>query len=104
MNPSDIRETIRSWLLSELLPGEEPENLSDDLNLREAGILDSLSTMRLVDMLEDNFDIEVGVDEAGAGNFATINRLVEYVRGKISRRRLIIAGCFPHPSNDKESG
>jgi acyl carrier protein len=84
MNPADIQETIRSWLLSELLSGEEPENLSDDLNLRDAGILDSLSTIRLVDMLEDSFDIEVGVDEAGAGNFATINRLVEYVHSKVS--------------------
>lgn len=84
MNSADIRQAIRGWLLRELLPDEEPENLSDELNLRDAGILDSLSTIRLVDLLEDSFGIEVEVDEAGAANFATINRLVEYVGGKVS--------------------
>lgn len=84
MNPADIRQAIRGWLLRELLPGEEADNLSDDLNLRDAGILDSLSTIRLVDLLEDSFGIEVDVDEAGPDNFATINRLVEYVGGKVS--------------------
>ncbi|MCA1696147.1 MAG: acyl carrier protein [Actinobacteria bacterium] len=84
MNPADIRQTIRGWILSELLPGEEPENLSDNLSLRDAGILDSLSTIQLVDLLENSFGIEVGVNETVAGNFATINRLVEYVNCKVS--------------------
>lgn len=84
MDPADIRQTIRGWLLSELLPGEEPCNLSDDLNLRDAGVLDSLATVRLVDLLEDRFGIEIGVDEARIGNFATINRLVEYISGKVN--------------------
>jgi acyl carrier protein len=37
-----------------------------------------------VDLLEDRFGIEVGVGEAGIGNFATINRLVEYISGKVT--------------------
>jgi acyl carrier protein len=84
MDPAEIRQTIRGWLLSEVLPGEEPSNLSDDLNLRDAGVLDSVSTVQLVDLLEDRFGIEVGVGEAGIGNFATINRLVEYISGKVT--------------------
>jgi acyl carrier protein len=84
MDPADIRQIIRGWLLSEVLPGEEPGNLSDDLNLRDAGVLDSVSTVQLVDLLEDRFGIEVGVDEASIGNFATINRLVGYISGKVS--------------------
>jgi D-alanine--poly(phosphoribitol) ligase subunit 2 len=84
MDPADIRQTIRGWLLSEVLPGEEPGNLSDDLNLRDAGVLDSVSTVQLVDLLENRFGVEVGVDEASIGNFATINRLVEYISGLVS--------------------
>lgn len=84
MSPADIRQTIRGWLLSEVLPGEEPGNLSDDLNLRDAGVLDSLSIVQLVDLLEDSFGIEIGVEEASIGDFATINRLVEYISGKVS--------------------
>lgn len=84
MDPANIRQTIRGWLLSEVLPGEEPGNLSDDLNLRDAGVLDSLSTVQLVDLLEDRFGIEIGVEEANIGNFATINQLVEYISGKVS--------------------
>jgi acyl carrier protein len=37
-----------------------------------------------VDLLEDSFGIEVGVNETGAGNFVTINRLVAYVTGKVN--------------------
>lgn len=84
MDPAEIRQTIRGWLLSEVLPGEEPGNLSDDLNLRDAGVLNSLSTVQLVDLLEDRFGIEIGVEETSIDNFATINRLVEYVSDKVS--------------------
>lgn len=37
-----------------------------------------------MDLLEDSFGIEVGVNETGVGNFVTINRLVEYVNGKVN--------------------
>jgi acyl carrier protein len=84
MDPAEIRQTIRGWLLSEVLPDEEPDNLSDDLNLREAGVLDSLSTMQLVDLLEGRFGIEIDADEAGIGNIITINRLADYISGKVS--------------------
>jgi acyl carrier protein len=83
MNPPHVREVVRGWLLTELLPGERAENLLDDLNLYDAGILDSLSILRLVDMLEDRFDIEVDVGEAGPANFATVDRLVRYLVGKV---------------------
>jgi D-alanine--poly(phosphoribitol) ligase subunit 2 len=83
MNPPRIREVVRGWLLTELLPGEQAENLPDDLDLYEAGILDSLSILRLVDMLEDRFDIEVDVGEAGRANFATVDRVVRYLVGKL---------------------
>jgi acyl carrier protein len=83
MNPAHIREVVRGWLLTELLPGEPAENLSDDLDLRAAGILDSMSILRLVDMLEDRFDIDVDAGEAGPASFATVDRLVRYVAGKV---------------------
>jgi acyl carrier protein len=83
VTPADIRTTIRHWLLSELLPGEEPRNLPDDLDLHAAGILDSLSTVALVDMLEATFGIQVEVHEAGPATFGTVARLVTYVGDKV---------------------
>jgi acyl carrier protein len=80
---SDIRTTIRHWLLSELLPGESPDNLPDDLDLHESGLLDSLTTLALVEMLENTFDIEVRVDESGPATFGTVTRLVAYVGSKV---------------------
>ena len=37
---SDVKETIRTYILSEYLPGESPANLMDDTPLRTSGILD----------------------------------------------------------------
>ena len=49
----DIRQTVRHFILDNFLPGEDPSNLTDDTELKESGILDSLSTLKLVSFLEE---------------------------------------------------
>lgn len=62
-DPQAIKDTIRSYILSDVLPDESPENLRDDTPLKE-GILDSMSTLRLISFIEDTYKIEVGPHEA----------------------------------------
>ena len=42
---SDVKETIRQYILTTYLPGESAANLRDDTPLRTSGILDSLATL-----------------------------------------------------------
>ena len=59
-----IKEQIRDYILQTFLPGEDSANLLDDTALRESGILDSLSTLKLVTFIEETYGITLEPHEA----------------------------------------
>ncbi len=75
----EIRERLRGYILREFLPGEDPANLKDDTPLTESGILDSVSTLKLVSFVEETFGLELEAHEASTefGTIAGIAALVE---------------------------
>jgi acyl carrier protein len=80
-----MRETIKRFILEHFLPGEDPENLTDDTELKESGILDSMSTLKLVTFLEEQFKIELEAGDLEAGNLATIASIAALVSAKGGR-------------------
>ena len=80
-----MRETLRAYILENFLPGEDAKNLKDDTELKESGILDSLSTLKLVTFLEERFGVEFEADDLEAGNLATIERIERLVQSKQAR-------------------
>jgi acyl carrier protein len=78
----NIREEIRQYILSEFLPGEKPSNLGDDTPLRTSGILDSVSTLRVVSFVEERYRIEVEAHEASVDNFDSIAAVAAFVESK----------------------
>jgi len=69
-------------MLKEFLPGEDPEQLTDDLPLISGRILDSLATLKLVAYLEETFGFEFAAHEVGAGNLNTIDQIASFVESK----------------------
>jgi acyl carrier protein len=80
-DPGQVRDAVRSYVLRELVPGESPERLSDDLSLKEAGILDSMSTLQFVSYVEETFGVEVEPHEASTA-FDRIADIVDLVLQK----------------------
>jgi acyl carrier protein len=81
----DVKQTIRNYILQEFLPGEDPKNLTDSVQLIRGGILDSLATLKLVAFLEQQFGIEIQAHEANPDNLnsvADIAALVERKKGQ----------------------
>jgi len=76
----NIKEEIRQYILSEALPGEKPSSLFDDTPL--TGILDSVSTLRLVGFIEERYGIEVEAYEAGVENFENVDTIVSLIKRK----------------------
>jgi acyl carrier protein len=75
----DVTRTVRDYILDEFLPGEDPSELTPETPLITGGILDSISTLKLVVFLEEQFGITVEAHEAGVehlDSLATISRLV----------------------------
>lgn len=81
----DVRDAVRAFILENFLEGEDPRNLTDQTELRESGILDSLSTLRLVAFIEKTFSVELEADDLTQGNLSTIESIDTLVRGKGAR-------------------
>jgi acyl carrier protein len=81
---NNMRDVVRAFILENFLPGEDPKNLTDDTELKESGILDSLSTLKLVTFLEEQFKVEFEADDLEAGNLASIENIERLVKSKMA--------------------
>jgi acyl carrier protein len=79
-----VADRVRSFIVDDLGWEGEADDLTDDLPLIQAGALDSLGILTLVEFLESSYDITVedgDIVPAHLGSLASIER---YVRSKKS--------------------
>lgn len=81
-NASNVEPSVKSYILNEFLPGEDPAQLTDSTPLMTAGILDSIATLKLVLFLEQQFSITIDAHEADSEHLDTIDRIVKLVQSK----------------------
>jgi len=81
----EIAQKVKSFLLEEFLPGENPDELKEDTPLISGGILDSVATLKLVAFLEEQFKITVEAHEVDVENLNTIESICKLVQSKTSR-------------------
>lgn len=79
---TNVKDTIRQFILATYLPGESAANLPDDLPLRSSGVLDSLATLGLVSFVEKEFGIELEAHETGLDTFDRIEDIAALVERK----------------------
>jgi len=77
-----IRDAVRAYILEQFLPGEDSRNLTDETELKENGILDSLSTLKLVSFLEEQYGVEFEANDLEPGKLATIEAIERLVLSK----------------------
>ena len=77
-----IREAVHAYILHQFLPGEDPDELTDQTPLITGGILDSIRTLKLVVFLEDNFGVTVEAHEAGVDNLDSVGQITKLIAGK----------------------
>ena len=75
--------TIKEFILSEFLPGEDPGALTNTTPLITGGILDSLATLRLVTFLSERFNVEVEPHEMGVDYLDTLPDIAKLVHSKL---------------------
>lgn len=80
MNP--INQAVQSYILREFLPGESPDELGDETPLITGGILDSISTLKLVVFLEEQFGVTVEAHEAGVDHLDSVGKIAELIERK----------------------
>lgn len=83
MATQEIKDTIRTYILEEFLPGENPSALTDATPLITGGILDSLATIKLVVFLEQRFQIQIQAHETMVDYLNNISDIAQLVQSKM---------------------
>ncbi len=79
---NDINSTVKTYILREFLPGEDPAQLTDSTPLITGRVLDSLGTLKLVAFLEQTYGFEFAAHEVGVDNLNTIDDIARFVQSK----------------------
>ncbi len=73
---------INDYISRELVQDSALLPLANETSLLESGILDSLSLLRLVVFLEEQFGITMGEADLLPENFGSVNTICAYLRGR----------------------
>lgn len=90
-----IRQTIRRYILENLLFTDDESILQDDDSFLAMGIIDSLNAMEIAYFIEETFSIKVSEDEMLPENLDSVDRLVAFIECK---RALPSLGNSPQDS------
>jgi len=82
MDDQELKAKIKTYILSEFLPGEDPAALTDSTELVTTGILDSIAVLKAVSFLEKEFGITIEPHEAVVENLNTVSDLARLVTSK----------------------
>ena len=77
-----VKESVKSFILAEFLPGEDPDELEDDTPLISGGILDSISTIKLVSFLEERYGIAFEAHEMNADYLDSLTQIASTIESK----------------------
>ena len=75
-----MESVIITYISRELVREPEQLPLKNDTSLLESGILDSLSLLKLLVFLEEEFKVPVDEFELIPENFNTVNAICGYIR------------------------
>jgi acyl carrier protein len=77
-----LKQNLKQYILDEYFPENSNEQISDDINLIENGILDSLAVLKLVAYIEDQYNITLEPDEIDPDNLNSINAISSIINKK----------------------
>jgi len=78
----DFSKAVKRYILEEFLPGENPDELTEDLPLISGGILDSIATLKLVLHFEEQYGIVIEAHEADKEHLDTIRSIASLLASK----------------------
>ena len=84
VDEQDIKAAVKTFILNEYLPGEDPAALTDTTALMTTGVLDSIAVLKMVTFLENQFSIMLEPHEAVVENLNTLSDIARLVVSKKS--------------------
>jgi acyl carrier protein len=82
--PEAIAELLRAHILQELAYDRPNLELTNDFRLVEQGVVDSMAILRLMNFIEEKFNIALAPEDLMIENFATIEAMTAFIRRKVT--------------------
>lgn len=79
-----LESAVRELIVNDILQGRDSEELTAATELVETGIVDSINVLKLVDFVEEEYEIELEPEDIR--RFTTISNIVSVVEAKIAAR------------------
>ncbi len=77
-----IKNTIKTFIVTNFLFDADEEALEDDASLLEQGVIDSTGVLELVEWIEATFSVKIADDELIPENLDSVNRLEQFISRK----------------------
>lgn len=84
-----ISSSVRRFILDNFMYGYDEGQLSDDTSFIKIGVLDSTGIMEMIELVERNYNIRVKDSEILPENFDSIDRISNYIYGKLNKREAV---------------
>ena len=79
----EIKNSIQQYLADEIADEDEADTIDDDTDLLADGILDSITTVKLVSFLEERYSIKLQAHDMDSNNFSSLNDITHLVISKL---------------------
>jgi acyl carrier protein len=76
---NDTTMKVKQFIVDEFMPDVPPEELDENFDLLQGGVVDSLGLLKVVAWLESEFGIVVDDSELGPESFRTVAAISEYI-------------------------
>lgn len=75
------KEKLEEFILTEVCPDMGLEQISEDTELIDSGIVDSLGILKILSFLDDEFGVDLSDEDIRPEKFATIKLILELTNG-----------------------
>ena len=79
----DHATVIRNFVLTEFLPGADPQELNDADDLLATGVMDSLGVLKLIAWVEHRFEVTVSDNALDPDNFRSVDAVSAFVAAAV---------------------
>jgi acyl carrier protein len=84
---SNVRETVRAFVLRQFVVDEGSAAFADDANLEDCGILDSFAILNLASFIEREFHVQLESEDFEAGRLLTLVNIEDLVLNRRGARQ-----------------
>lgn len=80
----ETKNTLKSFILSELAGDGKIKNLGDEESVLERGMVDSIGMVKLLMFIEETYGIKIEDEELVPENFETISAMCRLIEPRIA--------------------